>query len=67
MKRTLYNLSMFAIAPIIGLIYVLALPVVSTGLLIWYTTVHYLPASACEMLTTILGPKSVDYHWMLKA
>lgn len=34
MKRTLYNLSMFAIAPLIGGIYAALFPVVAT-LLLW--------------------------------
>jgi hypothetical protein len=65
MKRHVFNVSMFVLAPFIGLAYVLLLPVVSTTLLVWYTSVHYLPNSLRELLETILGPAATDFRKLL--
>lgn len=60
LKTTIYNLSMFFIAPFIGLLYIFLLPVVSVALLAWFTVVHFLPETAKATLKAVLGEGSIN-------
>lgn len=54
MKRTIYNLSMFAIAPFVGLAYIFALPLIGLACILWLGSVKLMSAELRHTLIETL-------------